>query len=101
MEHGGMFSLRRLKPEDASEKEPQKVDCGASSEALACLWSFREQQARLRRAVARHKDLQDGVVLDTMEKGGEEALENTMAMGANVTTFCQSQLCHIIRYFQK
>ena len=81
MEHGGMFSLRRLKQEDASKKEPQKVDCGASSEALACLWSCREQQARLRRAVARHKDLQDGVVLDTMEKGGEEALENTMAMG--------------------
>ena len=41
--------------------------------------SFREQQARLRRAVARHKDLQDGVVLDTMEKGGEakKMLENS------------------------
>lgn len=31
--------------------------------------TYREQQARLRRSVARHKDLQDGVVLDTMEKG--------------------------------
>jgi hypothetical protein len=34
--------------------------------------TYREQQARLRRAVARHKDLQEGCVLDTMEKGGED-----------------------------
>jgi hypothetical protein len=40
--------------------------------------TYREQQARLRRAVARHKDLQEGCVLDTMEKGGEdERLKDT------------------------
>lgn len=33
--------------------------------------TYREQQTRLRRAIARHKDLQDGSLLDTLEKGGE------------------------------
>ena len=33
--------------------------------------TYREQQNRLRMAVARHKDLQDGCLLDTLEKGGQ------------------------------
>lgn len=31
--------------------------------------TYREQQSRLRLAVARHRDLQEGAVLDTLEKG--------------------------------
>lgn len=33
--------------------------------------TYREQQSRLRLAVARHRDLQEGAVLDTLEKGGK------------------------------
>jgi len=33
--------------------------------------SYRESQSRIRRAVAQHKDLQHGLVLDTLEKGGK------------------------------
>ena len=37
--------------------------------------TYREQQARLRRAVSRHKDLQEGNILDTLEKGGKLAFD--------------------------
>ncbi len=54
--------------------------------------TYREQQTRLRKAVAKHEHLQEGTLLDTLEKGGnsshQEQTRNVLRMqGCALITF--------------